>query len=186
MMGKKHWISFLTNIFFPVAPKESLLLNDQWTIYNDQKAIDDATPEGYKLEIRQMPAHTTKKHQPLDVNFFRYFKEFVRKIEDRVILDDLDVKLHDRDTNLRLISLVVNQFQAPRFKKFLMYAWKKAGYVDEHPGRFMDPTEYCYHSLSKDSCMFVDCDLDVFVKCAHCEMEMCFEHFFIKNHFCES
>ena len=65
--------------------------------------------------------------QPLDVYFFRMWKNFVRKFSDTIILFDYDIHLHLRDNILKLQSLVHNQFTSPRFQNFIRYSWFKSG-----------------------------------------------------------
>lgn len=184
-MTKPHWISFLKNVFFPNAPKNALFLADQWSTYKDTEAIANATPKDRRFQLALMPAGSTYKIQPLDVYFFRPLKDFVRKFEDHVLLDDLDVKLFDRDNILKLQSIVHNQFSAPRFENLIKYAWYKAGYLKERPGPFQTPVQYCY-KLVGEECNLKDCENDSFIKCGHCELELCFDHFYLCHHFCDS
>ena len=69
----------------------------------------------------------------MKIEFFSIYKSFFRKVEDQVLLDEIDVKLHERDSIIKLQSLVYNQFSAPRFQPMILYAWYKAGYLDEKP-----------------------------------------------------
>jgi hypothetical protein len=186
IMTKKHWASFLENVLFPNIPAKSLGLADQWTTYNDRETIAKAKPAGYEFDLHQMPPRTTSKIQPLDVYFFRPYKSFLRRIEDCVLLDEYDVKLHDRDSIIKLQSLFHNQFSAPRFAPMIRYAWYKAGYIDQKPNeKFPTPLEFCFNDLS-DTCMKADCSNMPFIKCAHCEFDLCFNCFFVDHHFCKS
>ena len=96
-LNKEHIVTRFKEIFFPNSDKQSILLVDSWTTYKDKKAIDDVTPEESNLKMHTIPAHTTSFVQPLDVYCFRYWKNFTRRFSDRVLLDNLDIHLHQRN-----------------------------------------------------------------------------------------
>jgi hypothetical protein len=184
MMGKKQMVEWFEHVYFPHAPKSSLLLLDAWTTYRDTDAIDRVTPKGQKVNIQTIPRKCTPHVQPLDVFFFRQWKDFVRKITDRVLLDNLDVDIRTRDNILKLQSLTHNQFSAGRFEDFVRYAWIKIGYVDAPKKNFLTPAEVCFGDMH-EQCGMVgkNCEKMSFIKCAHCELALCFDHFFVENHY---
>lgn len=179
MMGKKEWSSYMANVLFPHMPQDLLCVGDSWKIYNDRSLIEKATPEGRHLELLQLPPGTTPTHQPLDVFFYGPYKGFMKKIEDRILLDEIKINLHARDNVFRLHSLVYNMFAAPKFEPVLRYCWYKAGYIDQKPEPFETPVQFCFGKL-KDKCSRPDCERLAFLKCGHCELEICFDHFFME------
>jgi hypothetical protein len=126
--------------------------------------------------------------QPLDVAFFRTWKNFVRRFSDLVLLDALPIVLHQRDNIIKLQSLVHNQFSSPRFQSFIQYAWFASGYAEERGERFLNPVEYCFAEEIAEQCERMKngarCDEGAFIRCAHCELTICFTHFFVDYHYC--
>ena len=59
-----------------------------------------------------------------------------------------------------------------------------SGLLDEDPerDRFLHPVQYCYDNVSEE-CSINLCAEDGFINCAHCPLTLCFNHFFIGNHF---
>jgi hypothetical protein len=137
------------------------------------------------IDILKIPPKTTSMVQPLDVYFFRTWKNFVRKFFDRVVLDTLEVNLYKRNNILKLQCLVHNQFSSPRFKDFIKFSWFKSGYLKNRPEKFLNPVEYCFNL--KDNKCFSDgseCSEGVFIVCSWCETSFCFNHFFNEFHYC--
>jgi len=64
----------------------------------------------------------------------------------------LEVKLHSRNTILKLQSLTHNQFSSPRFTNLFQYAWYKSGYLEYRPGEFDTPVDFCFKKQSKSTC----------------------------------
>lgn len=88
-LGKDLMLEWFENIYFPGAPLESFLYVDSWNCFNDRAAIAKVTPGNKILHILQMPPGTTPLIQPLDVYFFRTWKQYMRNIDDHVFLHDL-------------------------------------------------------------------------------------------------
>ena len=59
-----------------------------------------------------------------------------------MLLDDLEIKSHQRDNIFNIQSLVHNQFSAPRFQPFILYAWYKSDYLTHRPEVFITPSEF--------------------------------------------
>ena len=123
-----------------------------------------------------IPARCTGMIQPLDVHFFRMYKSFVRYITDTVI-DETEINVWHRDRFLALQSFVSYQFSTPRFRNSIKYAFYKPGYTDEEPGSWVYPIDYCFNDISVGEECFACGDL-AFVKCAHCEANICIQHSF--------
>ena len=90
----------------------SLLLSDSRSGQSDAKSIYKKIKGLYQLEI---PPKTTPKTQPLDVFFNRQYKVIAHRVYDRVILDDINIHLAERNNVIRLHSLIHNQLSAPIF-----------------------------------------------------------------------
>ena len=71
--------------------------------------------------------------------FFPKYKFFIRYIRDALIIES-EEKFWHRDRFFALQSFV-DQFNAPRFKNVIRYAFYKAGYVNESPGQCVDDSE---------------------------------------------
>ena len=184
-LTKQHLLNWFAKVYFKQAPDESVLLLDSWTTYNDENAINREKPEGKNIKILRIPPKTTGMIQPCDRFFFRVWKSFVRKFEDRVLLDSLPIVLHSRETVIKLQSLITTQFQAPKFRDFIKYSWFKCGYLDKRPPNFQTPVQYCFNY--SDEICYSDCSQcteGVFIICAWCSNPMCFKHFFIDMHNC--
>jgi len=130
-----------------------------------------------------MPPKTTPNIQPLDVYYFRMWKNFVQVFSDRVLVDSLPILLYQRDNILKLQSLVHNQFSADRFVDFTKHSWHMAGYVDERRGKFTTPNAYCFPGDLPDECGMGGCQEGSFIRCAHCMVVLCFSHFFGDYHY---
>lgn len=183
---KSHLLNWFTEVYFKNVPNDTLLLVDSWTTYNDQQAIDNVKPGDKNVKILRIPPKTTPLIQPLDVYFFRMYKNFVRRFYDRVELDDIQVNLYHRDDILKLHSLVHQQFSSPIFSNFIKFSWYKSGYIKDRPPKFKTPAEHCFDHDEEDC--FSDCSQctnGVFIKCSWCFKSFCFKHFFIEYHFCD-
>ena len=128
--------------------------------------------------------------QPLDVYFNRPYKNLVRNISDKIMQRSVDIQLHDRKEKLKLQSLCLFLFQAPKFSNLIKYSFKASGYIDGEY-EFPVPKSYCFPMQMKD-CEInessVNCDNRGFIRCSHCEKFLCFDHFYVIYHrkFCIS
>lgn len=182
---KEILISWFKEIYFPNVSGNSVLIVDSWRTYNDKEAIGSVKPANKEYEMLIIPPKTTSQIQPLDVFFFRTWKNFVRKISDRVELDELPVNLFERNNILKLQSLVHYQFSALRYKNFIIYSWFKSGFLKERPNRFLTPVEYCF-DLKEEDCFELNsqCSKGPFIRCSWCEQVLCLTHLFINYHYC--
>lgn len=63
--------------------------------------------------------------QPWDIFGFRVYKNYVRHFSEFVILNEIDVVLHQRNNIIKMQSLVYNQLCSPRYKELFKYGWFK-------------------------------------------------------------
>ena len=159
--------------------KKFLLISDCWGGQADGKGIYDHIPGCTRLEI---PKKTTDKIQPLDVFFNRQMKVIPRRLFDRVLLDELDINISERNNIIRLTSLTHNQLSSEVFRKMIQYAWYASGYTDNHPGSFKTVAEVCF-SFDATICAVSSCDASPFISCSWCNKSLCFNHFFLNYHF---
>src|SRR5262249_24840575 len=131
IMDKPSLLDFAKACLLPTAPQKCAFIIDAWTTWKDKDNTLTQLIEasGEEIAFYTIPDGATRTTQPLDVMFFRQWKDFVQKFSDKVILEDLDVILYQRDNVLKLQSLVHNQFSAPRFVDFIRYTFHKSGYI---------------------------------------------------------
>lgn len=158
-----------------------LLLLDSWSGWKDKQTIRQNITKNIELTIEIIPAGCTGFIQPCDIYLFRPWKTFFRRINDFILLDNIDIELHSRDNSIKIQSLIYNKFQAPRFVNFLKYSWVKAGYYEEDLGEFDHPVRFCLDPSSFPSHCY-HCMASVIIKCAWCEKHLCFVHFFKQYH----
>ena len=156
----------------------SLLLSDSWSGQSNAKGIYKKIKGLYRLEI---PPKTTPKIQPLDVFFNRQYKIIVHRLYDRVILEDINIHLTERNNIICLHSLIHNQLSVPIFVPMIPYAWFKSGYVDANPGHFQTVVDVCF-KFHQGHCDMEGCDSFSFIRCSYCDKILCFDHFFINFH----
>ena len=90
-LTKQHLLNWFAKVYFKQAPDESVLLLGSRTTFIDENAINREKLEGKNIKILRIPPKTTGMIQPCDRFFFRVWKSFVRKFQDRVLLDSLPV-----------------------------------------------------------------------------------------------
>lgn len=134
------------------------------------------------LKIIQLPAGTTGRLQPADVYFNRPFKNFFRRICNRVRWQHNDFILAKRENILAIMDMLWFQFKAPRYESFLKYSWYRAGFVQKHPPEFHTPVQYCFHYKGYVKCEEENCIEFCFLKCSYCELHFCFNHILGHRH----
>lgn len=173
--------TWLSNVFFPNCEKTAVLLLDSWS-GQCERTVREVTPNDKNFRLMTIPKGTTGKIQPLDVFGFRFWKNFVRKISDAVILFGSNINLHERNNIIKLQSITHNQLSSPRFKIVFKYAWYKSGYLNERPPRFENPVKYCFEIVEDPICNI--CKDIAIIKCAWCKTLLCLQHLFIEYHYC--
>ena len=159
--------------------KKFLLISDCWGGQADGKGLYDHISGCTRLEV---PKKTTDQIQPLDVFFNRQMKVIPRRLYDRVLLDELDINMSERNNIIRLMSLTHNQLCSEVFRPMIQYAWYASGYTDNHPGPFKTVPDVCF-SFDSTICAVSPCDAAPFICCSWCEKPLCFSHFFLNYHF---
>jgi hypothetical protein len=161
-----------------LSSHKTLLISDSWSGQADQKDIYESIRGLKRLEI---PWKTTSKIQPLDVFFNRQWKVIVRKVYERVLLDEIDIHLAQRNNIIYLQSLIHNQLSSPVFTPMIRYAWFKCGYTNADPGPFQTVIEVCF-KFKQDHCDTPSCDQFAFIRCSYCNKILCLQCFFVNYH----
>jgi hypothetical protein len=161
-----------------LSSHKALLISDSWSGQADRKDIYEPIRGLKRLEI---PWKTTSIIQPLDVFFNRQWKVIVRKVYERVLLDEIDIHLAQRNNIIYLQSLIHNQLSSPVFTPMIRYAWFKCGYTDVNPGSFQTVIEVCF-KLKQDHCDTYSCDQFSFIRCSYCNKILCLQCFFLNYH----
>jgi len=172
----EEWVK---ECLLPNATDEIVLLLESWSGQTDESIFAAVNTKCKRLQI---PPKTTYKIQPLDVYFFRQYKIFTGLISGRIVLDQINLDLKNRNNLLRMHSLVYNQLQSQDFTPMLKYAWYVSGYTEVRAGKFLNLKEILFDFENED-CDESMCQNQAFIKCAYCKMHLCFEDFFVKNHY---
>jgi hypothetical protein len=129
IMNKQKTREYFRDVLFPNAPDNFLLLCDSTSLFKDDEMIDSVKPISKTFVKKAIPPKATGLIQPLDLFFNRQFKHFVRKVQDRIRIEGVDLRLPKRDNILKLYSLTMYHFQAECFADMIRYSFFKAGYV---------------------------------------------------------
>ena len=175
-MSKAQLSEFYEKVFWKSIPEDRrdvFLLLDSWTPNKDDVLSGLFSPDTVSFKKRLIPAGCTGLIQPLDVYFFRPYKNFIKYVTDTIVLSR-DTNIWHRDKFLALQSFTLYQFSAPLFRNMIRFAFHKAGYLDEEPEAFQTPIQYCFDSLTTDCCS--QCEVIAVVRCAHCTQCFCLDH----------
>ena len=175
---------FLTRVLIPCLPDRSLVLLDKWAGFGNAEAIALLAQAGKQVRVERIPEHTTSIIQPWDAYPARIWKALKKRIDSHMVLHEISTSLAVRDRELKTHSLIHNQLCAPRYRPLFRYAWVKTGYFDDARVQFDHPVECAFERLGV-SCAESNCSRDIFMRCAHCEEQRCFHHFYecIHTHF---
>ena len=91
----------------------------------------------------------------------------------RVSFEQLNIDLRNRNSIIRLYSLVHNYQSFPVFRPMISFARPTCGYIIHQHSNFSNVIETCISSLAED-CSIRDCQEGSFFRC---RKELCFKHF---------
>lgn len=160
--------------------KKALLILDSWPGHKNGSIWTDILEKySSKIELYKkiIPAGCTGKVQPLDVHYFRSYKDFLKHISGSLEIQD---EIHTRANMFALQSFAHFQFRAPIFRNLIKYAFFKAGYYDQHPGPFDPPKKWCCEVNALGDCAYEGCVSRARLRCAHCNSNLCYQHAFLK------
>lgn len=171
----KQWTE---NCFAPFVNKQACLIVDSFSSHRNRELF--LIPDK-DIDVRIIPPGATSIMQPLDVFFFRQWKSFTKRFTDRVLIDGLDIPLHERNVIISLHALIHNQFRSPRFSAMIKYAWKKSGFPVEVE-MFDHPDNVIFDTLL-ETCSLTNCKSSSFILCSWCQKHFCLFHFIRPPHF---
>ena len=143
---------------------------------NFDSQIDCEQVNLIKLKI---PENTTSVLQPLDCHFNHELKYFMRQFENRVILENLNIKIYDRFCLMRVWSLIYEQISSLKFNPMIKSCFNTCFLEISSPYESMK--NICFSS-EKSICEIINCNGDFFIKCSLCEISLCLEHFYLDFH----
>lgn len=164
----------------------TMLVVDSWGGHSsDNFAEELLTSEIFALLI---PKRTTGDLQPLDVQVFRQYKIFVKRIIEAASYEGILKDMTDRYNILTMHSLIWDQFHAPVYRDMFLWAWR-------HTDPDFDPDELeasppprmvldiQFEIERKHRCEVPDCEQRAFIRCAHCSKHLCLQHFLARKCF---
>uniref|UniRef100_A0A914DHN3 Transposase Tc5 C-terminal domain-containing protein n=1 Tax=Acrobeloides nanus TaxID=290746 RepID=A0A914DHN3_9BILA len=214
-LDKEIWQQWNKEVLAPKIRSKAFLLVDSLSTYGDlsfleesgievvimkditkdvekhRKIMKDKFKQGLKkkcdklLEVFVIPPGGTKYVQPFDTSIFRTWKNMERKINDRLLMEDPDIDIDDRNNILKRMALIHRQLNSPRFKNMLLYSWYSSQYLDMRPGPFINPAVYCFHNTI-ESCNSQGCNETSFFRCGWCQSYLCSNHLFTNFHNCKN
>ena len=190
-MSKKDMEDFYKDVFWPCVkdstPPNILLLLDSWSSNKDEDLFLAHKPALKEVDRKFIPPGTTGYIQPLDVYFFRPYKNFIKFVTDSVILET-DYKVWHRDEFIKLQSLAHFQFTAERFRGLIRFAFYEAGYTKDEPEKCEKPVDFCFKNVDSNCCFKEQqlesespCGSIGFLRCAHCTEVFCLRHSLIEK-----
>lgn len=172
----KRWIDDCVQPL--ISDQQIMLIYDSWAGQVDEETYSSL---GENCRREKIPAKATSLIQPLDKYIFRQYKIFRRLIFERVMLDELALDMHNRENVLKMHSLIFNQMQSEIFVPMCKYAWYACTYTTEKQD-FKNVQELLFSS-TYDKCEMDSCPMESFIKCAHCNLHLYFDHFFVEYHY---
>lgn len=161
---------------------EVLLLADSWTGQTSDTFRDRL--RGQRVKLLQIPPATTAELQPLDVNFNRQYKKFVKAITRRAISDGLLDQVTNRAGIMNIHSLIWNQFSSVQYQDLIRHAWHNTDpdysvseLATRPPGRNVDAVQFRSFNGADKCEHHTNCSNHAFIKCAHCGKLLCLKHF---------
>lgn len=165
-----------------------LLLLDSWGGHSSDDLADKLIDRN--IFVLKIPRRTTADLQPLDVQVFRQYKIFVKRIIEASSYEGTIRNLTDRYGIMRMHSLIWNQLQAPVYRDMLLWAWRKTDpdftgdeLENDPPPRMTLDIQFGFDR--KHSCEVPNCRNKAFIRCSHCGKHLCHQHFMARQCFHE-
>ncbi|OWA51347.1 hypothetical protein BV898_15833 [Hypsibius exemplaris] len=144
------WQSFVS-VFLAAAVCLAVATKLWWTFYRwplqSQKMSKFKISKGIDVDFIITPPRCTSLIQPLNVYGFRMWKAFLCYIMMWIVRQSpILFVLGQRDNNLLLESLILNQFSAPRYQPMWQHGCVKSRYIERQVQENFDtPSEYNFN-----------------------------------------
>ena len=153
-----------------------LIVGDAWGGNSNDDVVAEMKQIG--AEFLKIPPGTTADLQPLDVDFFRQYKLFVKRIWMELQILDRAHEVTSRADAISMHSLIWDQFQAPCYSGLIRYAWRGIDVDLKESDPPMRTASLQFNSFTPESkCEVANCTKYAFVRCAHCQKLLCIDHF---------
>ncbi|XP_074599871.1 uncharacterized protein LOC141854180 [Brevipalpus obovatus] len=172
--------NFSSDVLYQMIDRKACLVLDSWSGQKDRSIFEFT---GKELEVRFFPKGSTSFMQPLDINCFHQWKDFVKRFTERVIMENVPVKLHTRDSILIMHSLILNQFQSPAFQPMFLWAWRRGGFPVQIDS-FLSLADISF-KFDEVICSSTSCENESFIRCSYpdCRKILCLKCFYADRHF---
>ena len=130
----------------PSIGSKCLLFSDSWSAQNNTNLYDKVNCNKKNITRIQIPQKSTNDLQPLDVYYNRQLKNFIKRIYNRISLDEIPINMYERNNIIKLVSLTHNQLSAVVFHKMIQYSWFARGLSKTDPSPFLNINEVCFPS----------------------------------------
>lgn len=163
-----------------LARPDLLLLADSWGGHSSRNASTKLAER--RIQLLQIPKHTTMDLQPLDVNFFRQYKKFVKRISEEALHNNMVREVTSRLGIINMHSIVFNQLGSNRYNEMIRYGWRNTdpNYGDDmiDPEALPSMVQTIQFDIDpKKTCEVQNCSSEAFIKCSHCGKHLCLRHF---------
>lgn len=165
-----------------------MLLIDSWGGHSSDSLAQEL--ETRNIFVLRIPPRTTADLQPLDVQVFRQYKIFVKRITEAASYEGIDRDLTDRYGIMRMHSIIWNQFQAPVYRDMFLWAWRHTDPdFDQDELENSPPPDMVlniqFEFKRSHRCEVPGCNSRAFIRCAHCGEHLCLKHFLDRKGFHE-
>lgn len=155
---------------------KALLFLDSWAGQWNEEVWHKNWCCSTTLERVKIPEGTTGEVQPLDTGHNSYFKYILKRLNDFIFVEEIDCIIGRCYNLVKLICLAYNQMAAPCFNALIRKAWIKAGLLDDDgQNYFQNPRDICFRTSTK--CELQNCLEVPIIRCAHCQLSLCYNHF---------
>lgn len=164
----------------------ALLLLDSWGGHSSDSLVEELSDRD--IFVLRIPPRTTGDLQPLDVQLFRQYKIFVKRVMEAASYEGILQQLTDRYGIMRMHSVIYNQFQAPIYRDMLLWAWRKTDPDFEQDELENSPPPDMVLNIQfefdrRHSCEVEGCESRAFIRCSHCRKHLCLKHFLARKCF---
>lgn len=185
--AEQQRIMSLRNMTPPSRPHTMVLL-DAWGGHSSEQLVQELSRQG--IFIFRIPPGTTDNLQPLDVQIFRQYKIFIKRVMEAASYHRTLRDYTDRYGIMRMHSVIWNQMQAPIYRDMFLWAWRKTDpafdrdeLVNEPPPDMVEIVQF--GDQRRHACHVANCTNRAFIQCAHCRKYLCHEHFLARKCFHE-